>query len=115
MNVLILHIVPHITLHLLEVILQHPSHSVEFVGLLVVELVFVLLLFFLLSFFFDLLVKPLFLFVFEELPSGIVLWIREGLLRSSPSNSRQPERKWVSDSVGKLRKYVYFVLFMKLY
>ena len=58
---------------LLKVIFHHASHSVELLGLLRVEALLVFLLLSFLFLFFYLLVEPLFLFVFEELSSCVIL------------------------------------------
>ena len=87
----IFHLASHIALGVLEIILQHAPHPVEFESLLVVKFVFIFLLFFSLSFFLYLLIQPLFLFIFEEFPSGVMFYVSENVLRSSPSNYLHPD------------------------
>jgi hypothetical protein len=99
---------------LLEVVLEHPPHAVQLQGLVGVHLVLETLLLLTLTLLLDLLVQPLLLLVLEELLPGIVLYLRAALLRSSPSNSRQPESSLVCPSVGKSRKYVSLVRFIEV-
>ena len=91
-------------LGLLEVVLQHAPHSVEFLSLHGVKQVLVFLLLFPLPFLLDLLVQPFLLLVLEEFLAGVILCVNQDLLRSSPSNSRQPDSSLVPSRVGKSLK-----------
>ena len=68
-------IVYQISLCILKIVFHHSSHSVELLGLLSVKIFLIFLLLSFLSFFFDLLIEPLFLFVLEELSPCIILCI----------------------------------------
>lgn len=66
------HVVPHLGLGVLEIILEHPPHTVELHSLLIVQPVLVLLLLLLHSLLLYLLVQPLLLLVLEELSPGVI-------------------------------------------
>lgn len=68
-------IVDEIGFGILKSVFHHASHSVKLLCLLGVQVLFVFLLFSPLSFLFDLLVEPLFLFGLKELSSCIILCI----------------------------------------
>ena len=68
-------IIDEISFGILKGIFHHASHSVKFLCLLGVKVFFVFILLSFLSFLFDLLIEPLFLFVLEKLSSCIILCI----------------------------------------
>ena len=59
---------------LVKIVFHHSAHPVKLLSLLGVQILFIFLLFGSLSFLFDLLVEPLFLFVFEKLSPWIILY-----------------------------------------
>jgi hypothetical protein len=67
-------IIGYVGLGLLEVVLQHASHSIEFEALIIVHLILHLLLLLPLTLLLHLLVQPLFLFLLEKLSTGVVLY-----------------------------------------
>lgn len=69
---------------LLEVVLQHASHAIEFECLVGVHLIFESFLLLTLPLLLDLLIQPLFLLILEEFLSGVVLYVWQGVLKSSP-------------------------------
>jgi len=98
------HIWEYVVLCFLEIIFQHASHSIEFVSLSGVHLIFESLLLLSLSFLFDLLIEPFFLLILKELFAGFILWMSQELLKSSPSNSLHPELSVLPSWDGKSRK-----------
>ena len=73
-----------ISLGLLEVVLEHASHAIELEGLVGVHLILKPFLLLALSLLLDLLIQPLFLLILEEFLSGVVLYVRQMVLKSSP-------------------------------
>lgn len=74
----------NIAFGLLEVVLQHASHAIEFECLVGVHLIFESLLLLALSLLLDLLIQPLFLLILEKFLSGVVLYMEQRVLKSSP-------------------------------
>ena len=68
-------IIDEIGFGILKSVFHHASHSVKLLCLLGVQVLFIFLLLSPLSFLFDLLVEPLFLFVLKEFSSCIILCI----------------------------------------
>lgn len=92
---------------------QSKPHAVEFQSLPGIHRLLEFLAFLLLLLLAHLLVQPFALLVFEEFPPGVVLWMAHKLvLRSSPSNSLQPEMASLSTHSGCSLKKVSLVLFI---
>lgn len=73
-----------ISLGLLEVVLEHAPHAIEFECLVGVHLILEPFLLLALSLLLDLLIQPLFLLILEEFLAGVVLYVRQAVLKSSP-------------------------------